>query len=74
MSADAPRSLAMTAVNLEEIRAAYQELEAARQEWAREFANAHSTLRYEDLLGVAQRLDEAFERFARASKALINEK
>jgi hypothetical protein len=66
------RKIAMTAGNLEEMRAAYRELQAARQEWARAFANARSTLRYEDLLPVAQRLDAAFERFMKASEALIN--
>lgn len=53
------------------MRAAHRELEAARKDWARAFRNVRSTLRYEDLIPVAQRLDDAFKRFMKASKPFL---
>jgi len=58
----------MIAPMQEEMRLARRELAAARRDWTREFRHSRETLRYEDLLPVAQRLDGAFKRFMRATQ------
>ena len=61
---------AVVTISLEALCAAYRELTAAHDDWTRPFNNVRETLRYEDLMPVAQRLDRALTRFLKASAPL----
>ena len=53
------------------VRVAWNELEAAFEDWRREYGLARKTLRYEDLLPVADRLNQTLEELLEASEPLI---
>lgn len=56
----------------EALSVAHRELVAAHTDWFQAFRWARSTLRHKDLVPIAQRLDEVFERFMKALEPLAS--
>jgi hypothetical protein len=54
--------------------AAHRELVATHRDWIRVFRTLRSTLRYEDLVPVAERLDKLLQQFMDASELFTGRK
>lgn len=52
----------------EQICVAHRELVATHRDWMRLFRTLRSTLRFEDLIPVAERLDKVLQQFVDASE------
>src|SRR5262249_48697257 len=61
----------MAEATLEGLRAAQIRLLAAHDAWMRAFRIACKTLRYEDLVSVAERMDRAFREFLETSDSIL---
>ena len=57
--------------NVEALSVAHRELLEAYQDFSCALARARSTFLYEELLPLAEELDEAFQRFLKASEPFI---
>jgi hypothetical protein len=64
----------MIMADQEQMCVAHRELVAAHRDWIRVIRTLRSTLRYEDLLPVAIRLDEVVQQFMEASELFTGRK
>ena len=64
----------MIMVDQEQICVAHRELVAAHRDWIRVFQTLRSTLRYEDLVPEAERLDKLLQQFMDAWELLVGRK